>query len=298
MNVLITGATGLIGSELCKFLVNKHKIIVLTRNVSGARRKLDSKIEPIDNLDQVNFNELDVVINLAGEPIADKRWTDKQKARIVDSRVLLTRELSARIRDCQTPPHTFISGSAIGYYGRQSATVKVGEDFDEPYQEFSHQLCKEWEAQAQHAESENTRVCIVRTGIVLSKHGGALKKMLPAFKFGMGGPMASGEQMMSWIHIDDMVQLLLFLLKHQELSGVFNATAPAPVSNKEFAERLALTLRRPAMFTMPEFVLKAMFGEMSELLIYGQRVLPRRALKANYRFRYPNLEEALQQLLH
>ncbi|QTL34508.1 TIGR01777 family oxidoreductase [Pseudoalteromonas viridis] len=298
MKVLITGATGLIGSELCKFLINKHKIVALTRNISKAGRVLDSKIEAIDDLDQVNFNDLDVVINLAGEPIADKRWTEKQKARITDSRIALTEEISNRIRACDSPPHTFISGSAIGYYGRQPATVKVDEDFNDPYPEFSHQLCKDWEAKANLAHSEQTRVCIVRTGVVLSRQGGALKKMLPAFQFGMGGPMASGKQMMSWIHIDDMVQLLLFLVKHQDLSGVFNATAPAPVSNKEFAERLALTLRRPAMLTMPEFVLKALFGEMSELLIYGQRVLPRRALKANYRFRYPNLDEALQQLFH
>ncbi|WP_125780433.1 TIGR01777 family oxidoreductase [Pseudoalteromonas rubra] len=298
MKVLITGATGLIGSELCKFLINKHKIVALTRNISKAGRVLDSKIEAVDDLDQVNFNDLDVIINLAGEPIADKRWTEKQKARIIDSRIALTEEISNRIRACDSPPHTFISGSAIGYYGRQPATVKVDEDFNDPYPEFSHQLCKDWEAKANLAHSEQTRVCIVRTGVVLSRQGGALKKMLPAFQFGMGGPMASGKQMMSWIHIDDMVQLLLFLVKHQDLSGVFNATAPAPVSNKEFAERLALTLRRPAMLTMPEFVLKALFGEMSELLIYGQRVLPRRALKANYRFRYPNLDEALQQLFH
>ncbi|WP_125719336.1 TIGR01777 family oxidoreductase [Pseudoalteromonas rubra] len=298
MKVLITGATGLIGSELCKFLINKHKIVALTRNISKAGRVLDSKIEAVDDLDLVNFNDLDVIINLAGEPIADKRWTEKQKARIMDSRITLTEEISNRIRACDSPPHTFISGSAIGYYGRQPATVKVDEDFNDPYPEFSHQLCKDWEAKANLAHSEQTRVCIVRTGVVLSRQGGALKKMLPAFQFGMGGPMASGKQMMSWIHIDDMVQLLLFLLKHQDLSGVFNATAPAPVSNKEFAERLALTLRRPAMLTMPEFVLKALFGEMSELLIYGQRVLPRRALKANYRFRYPNLDEALQQLFH
>ncbi|RZM79976.1 TIGR01777 family protein [Pseudoalteromonas rubra] len=298
MKVLITGATGLIGSELCKFLINKHKIVALTRNISKAGRVLDSKIEAVDDLDLVNFNDLDVIINLAGEPIADKRWTEKQKARIMDSRITLTEEISNRIRACDSPPHTFISGSAIGYYGRQPATVKVDEDFNDPYPEFSHQLCKDWEAKANLAHSEQTRVCIVRTGVVLSRQGGALKKMLPAFQFGMGGPMASGKQMMSWIHIDDMVQLLLFLVKHQDLSGVFNATAPAPVSNKEFAERLALTLRRPAMLTMPEFVLKALFGEMSELLIYGQRVLPRRALKANYRFRYPNLDEALQQLFH
>ncbi|WP_046003286.1 TIGR01777 family oxidoreductase [Pseudoalteromonas rubra] len=298
MKVLITGATGLIGSELCKFLVNKHKIVALTRNISKAGRVLDSKIEAVDDLDLVNFNDLDVIINLAGEPIADKRWSEKQKARIMDSRITLTEEISNRIRACDSPPHTFISGSAIGYYGRQPATVKVDEDFNDPYPEFSHQLCKDWEAKANLAHSEQTRVCIVRTGVVLSRQGGALKKMLPAFQFGMGGPMASGKQMMSWIHIDDMVQLLLFLVKHQDLSGVFNATAPAPVSNKEFSERLALTLRRPAMLTMPEFVLKALFGEMSELLIYGQRVLPRRALKANYRFRYPNLDEALQQLFH
>ncbi|KZN68745.1 TIGR01777 family oxidoreductase [Pseudoalteromonas luteoviolacea] len=298
MNILITGATGLIGQELCKFLVNKHNLTILTRSEVRARQVLPQNGHFVSQLSDVDFNEMDIIINLAGEPIADKRWSDKQKEAIISSRVGLTEQISRHINAAQNPPHTFISGSAIGVYGRQSADITVDESFNKPFDEFSHQLCRDWEDAALAAKSEQTRVCLLRTGVVLSRHGGALKKMLPAFSWGMGGPMGSGEQMMSWIHIDDMIQLILFLIKHTELEGAFNATAPNPVSNKEFSYCLANVLNRPAFFWLPESFLKWAFGEMSDILIYGQKVIPKKALDANYRFRYTSLEEALKQIMH
>ncbi|KZN43581.1 hypothetical protein N474_20175 [Pseudoalteromonas luteoviolacea CPMOR-2] len=298
MNILITGATGLIGQELCKFLVNRNTLTILTRSEVKARQVLPQNARFVSQLTDIDFNELDIVINLAGEPIADKRWSDKQKEAITSSRVGLTEQIAQQINAASTPPHTFISGSAIGFYGRQAADVTVDENFDKPFNEFSHQLCKDWENAALSAKSEQTRVCLLRTGVVLSRHGGALKKMLPAFSWGMGGPMGSGDQIMSWIHIDDMIQLILFLIKHTELEGAFNATAPNPVSNKEFSDCLANVLNRPAFLWLPESFLKWAFGEMSDILIYGQKVIPQKALNANYRFRYTSLEEALKQIMH
>ncbi|MCF6441107.1 TIGR01777 family oxidoreductase [Pseudoalteromonas luteoviolacea] len=298
MNILITGGTGLIGQELCKFLVNKYDLIVLTRNEIKARQRLGQNARFVDCLSKVDFNDIDIIINLAGEPIADKRWNDGRKQAIIDSRVGITKQISNYVNAAQTPPHTFISGSAIGFYGRQAPNESVDETFDKPHDEFSHQLCRDWEQAALTSQSEKTRVCLLRTGVVLSRRGGALKKMLPAFSWGMGGPMGSGEQIMSWIHIDDMIQLILFLIRHDELQGAFNATAPNPVSNKEFSDCLANVLNRPAFLWLPESFLKWAFGEMSDLLIYGQRVIPKKALDANYRFRYQSLEEALKQIMH
>ncbi|KZN50125.1 TIGR01777 family oxidoreductase [Pseudoalteromonas luteoviolacea] len=298
MNILITGGTGLIGQELCKFLVNKYDLIVLTRNEIKARQLLGQNARFVDCLSKVDFNDIDIIINLAGEPIADKRWSDDRKRAIIDSRVGITKQISDYINAAQTPPHTFISGSAIGFYGRQAPDTSVDETFDQPHDEFSHQLCHDWEQAALQSQSDHTRVCLLRTGVVLSRRGGALKKMLPAFSWGMGGPMGSGEQIMSWIHIDDMIQLILFLIRHDELQGAFNATAPSPVSNKEFSDCLASVLNRPAFFWLPESFLKWAFGEMSDLLIYGQKVIPKKALDANYRFRYQTLEEALKQIMH
>ena len=296
MNILITGGTGLIGSALIPFLNNHHKVTVLTRNVTKVYVKIGSHIHAIENLSQIDFNQIDIVLNLAGEAIVEKRWSKKQKLKIQQSRWQLTQELVNRIIEAKTPPHTFISGSAIGFYGRQNNQA-IDESFDECCQEFSHTLCKEWESIALNARSEKTRVCILRTGIVLSSHGGALSKMLPAYKCALGGPIADGSQMMSWIHIDDMIGMIIYLVEEQALEGVFNATAPNPVSNSEFSSQLAETLKRPNFFRMPAQVLSLLLGEAAELLIYGQNVQPNKILKAGYRFHYPKLKEALSHLL-
>lgn len=301
MRILITGGTGLIGQQLIIALLKReHDIVLLTRDKEAAKFKFVSpspRLETIvDDLDALDFNRLDAVINLAGEPIVNKRWTAKQKERLCSSRWLLTKNLASRIKAAKIPPRIFLSGSAIGIYGRQSE-AQVTEDFQDFNNEFSHTLCFEWEALASQAASEHTRVCLLRTGIVLAENGGALNKMLPAFRFGLGGPIASGKQIMSWIHIQDMVNAILFLLDHSNISGPVNMTAPHAVSNQAFSETLAKVLHRPCLFRVPEAVLKLVMGEMSDLLIYGQHVIPEKLNEAGFQFRYPDLDQALKALL-
>ncbi len=296
MHIFFTGATGLIGRHLCPFLLHHHDVTVLSRNPTKAKVLLGHQVNAIDSLEDVDFNTVDVVINLAGEPIVNKRWSDKQKTVIRDSRIIVTQAISDAIKQCHTPPHTFISGSVIGYYGRQGDRL-VYENNTEPHDEFSHQLCKDWEQVALQSESDETRVCLLRTGIVLAKKGGALGKMLPAFKLCVGGPIGSGEQGMSWIHIDDMVQLILFLIRNKEISGAINATAPEPVSNKQFSKSLGKALSRPAFMPMPAGVLNILMGEMADLLTTGQYVVPKKALDHNYRFHFTKIDAALESLV-
>ena len=296
MKILITGATGLIGTQLCAQLVKTHSLTVLTRDSDKAKQKLGGQIDFINALCDIDFNTLDCVINLAGEPIVNKRWSDKQKEIIRNSRIELTQEITAAIKSSSTPPHTFISGSAIGYYGRQG-TQQIDEEFTQVHQEFSHTLCNDWENAARDAETESTRVCLIRTGIVLSTNGGALQKMLPPFKLGLGGPVASGEQGMSWIHINDMVSLIEFVMNNQHLTGAINATAPTPHSNRAFSKTLAKVLHRPAIFPMPAWVLNIAMGEMADLLIFGQYVVPNKLLDAGFEFQYPELQRAFETLL-
>lgn len=295
MNILITGATGLIGSHLCKYLANHHKLLVLTRRKEKAFTLLGHHVDAHETIDGIDFNEIDCVINLAGEPIADKRWTASQKAKIEASRWQITAQIAEKIKATQTPPHTFISGSAIGFYGRQSQPVT--EQNNQPFEEYSHHLCKKWEQLALSANSKKTRVCILRTGIVLAKKGGALGKMVPPFQFYLGGPIADGKQYMSWIHINDMVNIILFLIENKSLHGVFNATAPHPVTNNEFSEHLSQTLKRPNIFRMPEPVMRLLFGEMADLLVYGQAVLPKALNDADFKFQYAKLKPALENVL-
>lgn len=295
MNILITGGTGFIGRHLISKLHYEHDITVLTRDQQNARRILPDNVSIITKLDAMgDFSSLDAVINLAGEPIADSRWTDKQKQRICHSRWDITEELVTRIKQAVSPPAVFISGSAIGYYGRQGDTP-VTEDNPQVHEEFTHELCARWEAIAEQAASEQTRVCLLRTGIVLAKGEGALDRMVLPFKLGLGGKMGNGEQFMSWIHIEDMVEGIRFLLIHEKCRGPYNLTAPHPVTNRTFTHTLAKELHRPALFTVPGFALKLVMGEAAELLLTGQKVIPKRLQDAGYEFSYPLLEDALRQ---
>ncbi|GHG68407.1 epimerase [Alishewanella longhuensis] len=292
MNILITGGTGLIGSALTQLWQTEHSIWILSR----AERHTDSgNVKYINALQQVNFNELDAIINLAGEPIANKRWSTRQKSRICQSRWQLTEELSQLIRLSDSPPKLLISGSAIGYYGRQDSQ-EITEDYQAFFPEFSHDICARWENLAMQASSANTRVCLLRTGIVLAENAGALKKMLPPFKLGLGGVIGSGEQYMSWIHLEDMVALIDFVLKHESLQGPVNAVAPKAVTNKTFTQELAKRVNRPALLPMPGFMARLLFGEMSDILLYGQRVVPKKLQDAGFHFRYPQLGPALASL--
>lgn len=294
MKILITGGTGLIGTALYKKLRNQHQMTIVTRNPNKAYKNLGHDIQTVTAVNQLsNLNDFDAVINLAGEPIADKRWTDKQKQRIEQSRFQTTEQLVELFASSPKPPGVLISGSAIGYYGRQGQTP-VTEDKHQVHDEFTHRLCAKWEAIALKAQSEQTRVCLLRTGVVLAKQGGALSKMALPFKLGFGGPIGDGQQMMSWIHLDDMVDAIIYLLHQDTAAGAFNATAPNPVSNNEFSQTLANVLHRPCIFRVPAFVMKGLLGEMADMILTGQAVLPDRLEQSGFQFRHRELKEALQ----
>ncbi|MBR9729247.1 TIGR01777 family oxidoreductase [Shewanella intestini] len=295
MKILITGATGFVGHQLVNALT-EHQLLILSRNPKQAQAKLGAQHQYIDSIFALeNLNDIDAVINLAGEPIVGKRWTHEQKQLICDSRWNITSAISQLIKRSEQPPHTFISASAIGYYGRQDDN-QLTED-SPPHDEFSHRVCHEWEQLALQAASDKTRVCVTRIGIILGKNGGALAKMLLPFKLGLGGPIGSGKQGFSWIHMSDMVGLLLFLLQHKTASGIFNATAPTPVSQAEFAKKLGHSLHRPTFIPTPTFALRAAMGEMSDLLTHGQFVIPTHALSAGYKFKQPDLLDALKDVV-
>mgnify|MGYP000094305484 CR=1 FL=1 len=295
MNYLITGGTGLIGRNLISTLNqnSSNMIKVLTRDIDKAASVV-SDVDLISELSLNDIEEADIVINLAGEPIADKRWTVNQKDRICQSRWAITEQLTSLINQAISPPSVFISGSAIGFYGRQTET-KITESFELSHQEFTHDVCQTWENIALSTQAV-TRVCILRTGIVLDKHQGALSKMLVPFKLGLGGPIGNGEQYMSWIHKQDMINIITTLIHNQALSGIINATAPSPVTNQEFSKTLATILNRPCLCRVPKTVLQLLLGEMADLVLYGQNVIPEKLLNSGFKFQYPKLTSALENI--
>ncbi len=296
MHFFITGATGLIGSKLIPHLTENHRVTALTRNIAMAHHVLSRKVNMITSMDRLeNFDDIDVIINLAGEPIADKRWTQSRKTDIQNSRWKLTQAIVDKIKASSAPPRQFISGSAVGYYGRQGEQF-IDENYDQVYPEFSHELCAKWEKIANKAASDKTRVCTLRTGIVLSRRGGALEKMTAPFRMGLGSTIAGGSQYMSWIHIEDMIAGILHLVSNTQSHGPYNFTSPNPVTNTEFSQTLAEQFNRNCRFNTPAWVIKLMFGEMADLLIYGQRVMPKKLLDEGFEFAYPHLNKALAQL--
>ena len=303
---LITGGSGFIGAPLVQGLVQAgHEVTVLTRDCVKTAQHFASLLSEADNR-LILVNELqkldakqsyDVIINLAGQGIADKRWTSKIKQQLVDSRIQTTRKLCHWVIQMPIKPRVFISGSALGYYGVGTDPHPVDET-GQPDDSFSSQLCMAWEKEAACLEPLGVRTCYLRTGIVLGDNGGALAKMLPAFKWGLGGPLGSGEQWMSWIHREDLIGIIHYLIDHEELRGHFNGCAPKPVKNKEFSRTLGKALKRPACLPMPALVLKLLLGEMAEeLLLSGKPVVPKKILEAGYVFQYPHLEEALEAIL-
>jgi uncharacterized protein (TIGR01777 family) len=293
MRILITGGSGLIGSNLITSL-KPSQITVLTRNVSMAEQILGHKINFLSSLENLtNLDEFDVVINLAGEPIAEKRWSTEQKRVLEQSRWETTEKIVELIKQGEQPPELLISGSAIGYYGRQDDQI-IDESFESPHDEFTHQLCERWEFIANQAASDKTRVCILRTGVVLTKRGGALTKMLLPFKLGLGGPIADGKQYMSWIHLEDVINGIIHLIEHRKCQGIYNFTAPKPVTNEVFSKALAKALHRPCVLRMPEIVLRAMMGEMADLIVTGQQVIPKRLQESGYQFTHSDIDTALE----
>lgn len=297
MHIFITGGTGLIGRSLIRELSDRgNKITVLTRDVIKARNVFKSSVDfycpSLDALE--TLDDYDAVINLAGEPIVGKRWSERQKEVLCESRWSITYRLSELIKNSTNPPQVFISGSAVGYYGAQNG--KTLTERSHPHDEFLHQLCYKWEQLAADSESDRTRVCVLRTGIVLSKDGGMLPKMILPFRFGLGSVFGRGDQYISWIHIQDMVDGILFLLNNFDAKGVFNLTAPNPETNKMFSRKLAAAMSRPCLFHLPKFLLKIILGEMSTMVVDGQRVVSENLLKSGYRFSFENLDDALEEI--
>lgn len=297
MKIAVTGATGLIGSALSERLHQQgHEILAITR-----QKNLPSPFTTVywnperQELDASVLEGIDGVVHLAGETIAE-RWSAKKKELIRSSRVEGTKLLVKGLKSLSKRPPVLVNSSAIGFYGSRG-----DEELDEqsaPGTGFLAEVCQAWEAESVRAEELGMRVVTLRTGIVLSIKGGALAKMLFPFKLGLGGPIGSGTQWMSWVHIDDVVGGFHFALHQPEFSGVANLTAPQPARNAEFTKALGQALSRPAFLPAPGFALKLVFGEMAQdLLLEGQKVLPRRLEQAGYKFQYPGLDEAIQDVI-
>jgi uncharacterized protein len=301
VKVLVSGASGFIGSALCDaLLVRGDTVVGLTRDPKRARRTNPSVTwhawEPtLERPPRAAFEGVDGVINLLGEKI-NQRWTDEAKQRIMESRRTGTHNLVSAIAGLERKPGVLVSQSAIGYYGDRGEAIV--DESAEPGEGFDAEVTREWERAAHEVEASGVRLVIVRTGHVLDPRGGFLKQLLTPFKLGVGGPLAGGEQYVSWVHVDDEVGILLWALDNDRVSGVVNSTAPNPVTNKVFSKALGKALGRPAVLPIPGFALDVMYGsEFGGVLRGGQRVMPRRALDLGYEFKYPELDGALKDLL-
>ena len=298
MKIVIAGGTGFLGTALADALVaDSHEIVVLTRATGARAAPRQRRVRWTPTGDAGEWaGEIDgasVVVNLAGEPIAGRRWSPPQKERILDSRVKATRSLAAAIRAAALPPVLLVSQSAVGYYGPLGDEIATEET--PAGADFLATVCVRWEAEAAKAASPRTRVAIIRTGLVLDRSGGALRQMLPPFWFGAGGPVGTGRQYWPWIHLRDWVDLVRWTIRTAEVSGPINATAPMPVTNLEFARTLGRVLRRPAFMAAPAFALRLLLGEMADaLLLSGQRAVPRKAEAIGFAFQYQTLDRALR----
>jgi uncharacterized protein len=298
MKVAIIGATGFVGSKLVeKLLAQGDEVLVLTRNAGVAQAKFPQaqvvQYRPLESGDwQKSIEGCDAVVNLAGEPIAEKKWTAEQKKIILESRELGTQKIVEAIEQASNKPQVLISASAIGYYG-----VSETASFNETSlagSDFLAEICQKWEAAAKTAA---IRTVVLRLGIVLGNNGGALAKMLPAFKMFMGGPIGTGNQWFSWVQVDDVVAMILVALKDVSMSGTFNATAPQPVKMKELCQQLGAVMARPSWMPVPGFVLETMLGEGATVVLDGQKVVPQGLLDRGFEFQYPEIVAALRACL-
>ncbi|QUM89224.1 TIGR01777 family protein [Moritella sp. 36] len=295
MHILITGGTGFIGQAFVNTFQADYDFTVLTRDISNAQNIFShissDSIKFISELHELpSAIHIDAVINLAGSPIMDKMWSAKHKHVLESSRWEITQHLVDFITTKTITPDVFISGSAVGVYGRQGDS-SIDEKHLNHYPEYASKLCEHWEEIARTC-CPSTRTVILRTGIVLGKDKGALQKMALPFKLGLGGPIGKGHQYMSWIHIDDMVAAINYLLQHESASGAFNLTSPNPVTNTDFAQKLAACFGKKARLTTPALLLRLLLGERADLLVYGQRVLPTRLLDAGFTFSFDVLDQA------
>ena len=301
MKIVISGGSGLVGRALTEKLANLgHEVVVLSRQPQGVS-SLAAGVS-VEGWDAVSVADLtpilegvDAVVHLAGENIGAGRWTAKRKAAIRESRVRSTESLAQAFLGCRNPPHTLIQGSAVGFYGPQGDDPLT--ETGEPGADFLASVCRDWEAAGRGVEAAGVRRVIARTGVVFAKHGGALPRILLPFKLFAGGPIGSGDQVLSWIHLEDEASALAFLLMDEDVRGVFNLAAPNAVTNRELARTLGRILHRPSFLPTPGFVLRVALGEMATLVLDGQRAVPRNLLARGYEFRFPEVDAALENLL-
>jgi uncharacterized protein len=297
MHILLTGGTGLIGRALCQYWAQQgHQLTVWSRSPQQVAQLCGAGVRGIGRLEEITDEHLDAVVNLAGAPIADRPWTRKRKALLWASRITLTEQLLAWLGSRAQKPQVLLSGSAVGWYG-DGGERELDEESTQICDDFPAQLCGAWEETALNAEALGIRVVLLRTGLVLAADGGLLKRLLLPFKLGLGGPLGSGRQWMPWIHISDQIALIDFLLQQEQASGPYNACAPNPVRNREFSKALGRELHRPAVIPAPSFVLRLGLGELSELLLGGQRALPTRLAAEGFSFCFTHLDVALADLL-
>ena len=297
MSLLVTGSTGFVGRQFIKSS-SDPSITAVSRNQAKAEQILGDSVEAVLQWDPQGSQfqgpanvHFDKVVNLMGESIAEGRWTAAKKKRILDSRVKGTRQLVDGLLATGKPPSVFVSASAIGIYGdTDEAVVDESHPLDDI---FAASVCQAWEEEANRLESHGTRVVCLRIGIILGDGGGAIDKMLPVFKLGLGGRLGSGKQWMSWIHIDDLTGMINWALDNPNVSGPVNATTPEPVRNSEFTRCLAKAVRRPAFIPAPWFALRLIFGEFANSLFFSQRIQPKLAMDKGFEFKYPNLDEAI-----
>lgn len=299
--IIITGATGLIGSKIADKLISRgDEVVVFTRSPEKAKRKIKNAHSYVKwdyNLQvgwEESLKETDAVIHLAGENILGSRWTEKHKEKVLQSRKIGTRNLVDAICNKGNKCKAFICASAIGYYDND---INLVVDEDSPAgKDFLADVTSNWEKEAAQVEKCNVRRVSIRIGIVLSKEGGALEKMITPFKFFVGGPIGSGQQWMPWIHIDDLINLFIYSLD-SDVKGSLNGVSPNPVTMNTFAKTVGKVLKRPAFFKVPEFILNIALGEAANLVTKGSKVLPKKTMSAGYKFEYENLEEALKNIL-
>ncbi len=305
MRIVIAGGTGFLGSPLAEVYAEEgHEVRVLTRSLAPGESRHDSGTG-VPGVTRVGWqpgtetgawrsalDEADALINLAGDSIGNRRWTPQRKISLRDSRIFPTRALVAAMGQVASPPRVFISGSAVGYYGPCGDDTRTEES--PAGSDFLARLCADWEAEARRATSLS-RVVLLRTGLVVERSGGALAKMLPAFRLFVGGPMGTGRQYMSWIHRIDWIEMVRWIVETREVSGAVNATAPEPVRNREFARALGRALHRPSIVPAPAFALELLLGEMARpLTLEGQRAIPARATALGFHFRYPDIGQAFR----
>jgi uncharacterized protein len=305
MKLVIAGGSGFLGSPLAEmYAEDGHDVRVLTRSVASGDTRHDPgtgvpgitrvgwKADGLTGPWSAALEGADAVINLSGESLASKRWSAEMKQRLRESRLLATRSLAQAIGAATSPPAILVSGSAVGYYG--ACDDRPLTESDAAGTDFLARLCADWEAEARQAERPGTRVVLLRTGIVLERAGGALPEMMRPFKFFVGGPIGSGRQYVSWIHRLDWIEIVRWLVQTPAVSGPVNATAPHPVTNRHLSRALGHAMHRPSLVPVPGVALKIVVGEFAESLLTGQRVLPARAQKEGYHFRYPEIEQAFR----